>query len=291
MLADRCCEVLVGSGRTGVRRRWHAAGVADHDAIPGVTAPPTAARSAEAADWLGGLELWSANWTTARGGAGYQRHARIFHPLDDVPDRQLWCDVARAHDRQLHASATWAGVTDGDEADLSRGYPGEPLVGSLQPVVLGPLCEVLARHTASPDHCWFAVWEGWGWLTDGGEQVLTAVDGRLVRQPVASSRPQLDRRAATFAIPGRRYLLFEGAVGSALNIGHWVTDSWFEPQSPSIFWPADRAWCVSTEVDEDSTLVAGSPELIAKVVADKRLEAVPVDSDVAAPLRDGVNGQ
>jgi hypothetical protein len=29
-------------------------------------------------------------------------------------------------------------------------------------------------------------------------------------------------------------------------------------ESPCLFWPADRAWCVATEVDFDSTLVSGS---------------------------------
>ncbi len=33
-------------------------------------------------------------------------------------------------------------------------------------------------------------------------------------------------------------------------------------QSPNICWPADRASCAASEIDFDSTLVAGSEELI-----------------------------
>jgi hypothetical protein len=49
----------------------------------------------------------------------------------------------------------------------------------------------------------------------------------------------------------------------------------FEPQSPSLFWPEDRAWCVATEIDLDSTYVGGSPQLIEALLNDPRFEAWP----------------
>jgi len=38
--------------------------------------------------------------------------------------------------------------------------------------------------------------------------------------------------------------------------------------------PADRAWCVATEIDFAWTYVGGSRELIDAILADARLEAV-----------------
>ena len=52
-------------------------------------------------------------------------------------------------------------------------------------------------------------------------------------------------------------------------------------KSPNIFWPADRAWCVASEIDFDSTLVGGSEKLITTLVEDPPLgawQARPADS-------------
>jgi hypothetical protein len=47
-------------------------------------------------------------------------------------------------------------------------------------------------------------------------------------------------------------------------------------QSPSMWWPADRAWFVATEVDGFSTYAGGSQAAIAAVLASPELEAVAV---------------
>jgi hypothetical protein len=49
---------------------------------------------------------------------------------------------------------------------------------------------------------------------------------------------------------------------------------------------ADRSWFVATEIDFDPTIVAGSSELIAAVLAEPILEAWPVDPDDSL-ARDG----
>jgi hypothetical protein len=63
------------------------------------------------------------------------------------------------------------------------------------------------------------------------------------------------------------------------SLGHQVTEEWFVPQSPNLLWPVDPSWCVATEIDFDSTLVGGSARLIEAVLADPRLEALPVRPD------------
>jgi len=49
--------------------------------------------------------------------------------------------------------------------------------------------------------------------------------------------------------------------------------------TPSLVWPDDRAWCVATETDFDSTLVGCSEECAEALVADERLEALQVPPD------------
>lgn len=90
---------------------------------------------------------------------------------------------------------------------------------------------------------------------------------------------QLDLTGPRFSLPGRAYHLFGGPVSAATRIGYWVTADSFDPQSPSLFWPADHAWCVATEVDFDSTVVGGSRALITQMVAATELEALPLASD------------
>jgi len=79
--------------------------------------------------------------------------------------------------------------------------------------------------------------------------------------------------------PGRDYLLFAGPLEAAMDLGHWPSQDWFVPQSPSLIWPTDHSWCVATEVDFDSTLIAGDNDLIDAVLGAEDLEATPIEPD------------
>jgi hypothetical protein len=46
-------------------------------------------------------------------------------------------------------------------------------------------------------------------------------------------------------------------------------------QSPNIWWPDDRAWCVATEVDYARTYVGGNLDLIVRILTDVRVEVLP----------------
>ena len=49
-----------------------------------------------------------------------------------------------------------------------------------------------------------------------------------------------------------------------------------DAEHPSILWPDDRAWVMVSEIDYDSTIVAGSTELVRALCADPSLEALPI---------------
>jgi len=50
-------------------------------------------------------------------------------------------------------------------------------------------------------------------------------------------------------------------------------------QSSHLWWPADRAWCVATDIDQMSTYVAGTAECVADLLAADGVEAVPAAAD------------
>lgn len=84
---------------------------------------------------------------------------------------------------------------------------------------------------------------------------------------------------------GRSYFLFEvGAADLADPIwpsrAPWVDAEQFCVQSPSILWPDDYSWVLATEIDYDSTLIAGSAALIQDLMQTPGLEVLPICTDV-----------
>lgn len=71
--------------------------------------------------------------------------------------------------------------------------------------------------------------------------------------------------------------LFEGPIQDATH----SFSAWPGSQLANLWWPADRAWFVVSEIDYDSTIVAGSRESIDAVLRMPGLEAFelsPVDT-------------
>lgn len=245
------------------------------------------------------MDLWGPHWVTNVVGAGFEAYARLFHPLDDYPGALRWADIARFNGRILHPSAQWAHISapapfTTEHAQRGRSHPGEPRWGHLSPRALGALCAVLAHHTTTAQHCFFAVWQGCGTLHAGPGVTLTAylpVNGvlpDLSPPPPAPAHWQLDLTGPTFTLPGRdRYHLFHGAVEQAVHIGRWDNTTFFTAQSPHFMWPADHTWCVATEIDDDSTIIGGTTALISEVCASAAIEVLPIAPD--APFDDTLN--
>lgn len=256
-------------------------------------APPRPAASADAAAWLKPRIQWGNDWVAGTVGTGYPAYARVFHPLDDGPHPPRWAQVATQHGRTMHPSAQWehisSTVAPTDTMSRGRGFPGEPDIGNLHPEALTVLCTILRDHTTTPDDCWFAVWDGWGWQHPEAHSIMQFTRDDAPAPPIAQApaAKRLNLAAPKFSLAHRDYYLFNGPVEDATRIGDWVTAEWFDPQSPSIFWPTDHVWCVATEIDFDSTLVGGTPDLINAVVESSNLEAMPIAPD--APYQDLIN--
>lgn len=243
-----------------------------------------------AGDWirprLGG-------WGTVTGllPGGFDAYARVLHPVvgrlpgaaDDAPWLPMrWADVAAVTGRTVHPLVQWHRLIgyEGPEPWSPRSalWPeGEPRPGSLALPQLEALCRALAPHTATPDGCLIAMWEGWGAL-NGGSVRLTIEDGRTTAvEPLPRAFTDAEWAAPRFRLPDRDYLLLAGPLDAVADVARGPVDD--DGQSPALVWPQDRAWCVSTEVDHDSTVVGGSRAAVDAVLADPALEAVEVGPD------------
>ena len=236
---------------------------------------------------------------------GFAAYARILHPAADEHGEPLsWAQVCRTTGRMAHALMQWnsiAGVVRHTTTDngvevsstTSEWRGSEPQVGDLPAGTLATVLDVLGRFTAAEDDCFFALWEGWGWLHAGSWVLFSASDdGTPGPSPLAAARlPEEVMAGPRLGLPGRNYLVFRGPLRAALRMGHQVTEDWFSPQSPSLLWAADRSWCVGTEIDFDSTLIGGSRELVDELLRTPGLEVWPVDpADDLTIGGDAVNG-
>ena len=116
-------------------------------------------------------------------------------------------------------------------------------------------------------------------LTPGRGVAYLAPGGTPPPPPPAALPPEV-LGGPRLRLPGRDHVLFRGPLRAALTIGHTLPGGMrFWPRSPNLLWPADRSWCLATEIDFDSTLVAGSRALVDAVLAAPDLEAWDVGPD------------
>ena len=228
---------------------------------------------------------------------GFPAYSRILHPARGKNDEKIrWADVAVRSGSTMHRLVQFHAINR-PPVSVSEVAVAPPEPGNLPPELLRVLCAVLDKHTSTPDSCWFCLWDGYGWLHDSG---VSTMESRLIGTfapppssvagvtPSASLPPVL--RAAVLnaprvSLPYRDYLLFEGPLEAATDLGWTMPSGGFVPQSPNLFWPHDHAWCVASEIDLFCTLVAGSNALAENLLADPRLEvwrvfaADPVSAD------------
>jgi hypothetical protein len=190
----------------------------------------------------------------------FDAYARLYHPfaesgLDTLEERNgwiRWLDLARSR-----------GVSvDGLEAAeaFALGADGGPQarVGALAPALIDVLVEHLGPATATPDSCYFALWSGFA--------------GSAVP---ADRTPQLLFPAHR---PVREYHVFAGPLSGART--NFAAGDW-RHQSANLWWPADRAWCVASEIDFAWTYVGGARGLIEALLAEARLESAATEATAA----------
>ncbi|HET7327253.1 MAG TPA: hypothetical protein VFJ14_08190 [Nocardioidaceae bacterium] len=193
-----------------------------------------------------------------------------------------WRDVAAWSGVGLRSNSQWHDVA------LPQDRPSEPPPwdgvppeeGNLEEADLRALVDVLRGWTTTAARWWFAIWDGYGW--DDWE-LIEWPDGqpRPMYGPASVDKPVPDEVLAGPRVkhPGRTYLLYSGAPGDALVFVN------IENQSPNLWWPEDRSWCVATELDLHYTYIGGSTDLIHRLVTHPGFEAQEVSAEQSFRLR------
>ena len=190
---------------------------------------------------------------------GYESYVRMFFPfiesrtkVDDTwagDEYVTWRELAERNGRQLHPLA--------EREKIDIGSDGRAKLGSIEHSLaleqFEALLPILVRHTASTSG-WFLLWEGFGEL----------------------DRAFLDRFEKVIH-PMRSYYLLKGPLSAFAEFSN----------DPGFWWPDDRAWCYSGDVDFQWSYLAGSAACINEVLAAAVLDAVQTQPD--NPARFGMD--
>ena len=184
-----------------------------------------------------------------------EAYARVFHPAvryvgdDDV--EVSWAEVAAHNGTVAHPLMQWTAVTHGPVDSQPPVWDDGPSEGHLPVAIADRMSDLLGRHTRTPGECLFGRWDGFGYdladpevpprlLLRGGHDVV------LVRGEVADARRNLAPEP--------------------------------NEQSANLWWPADRAWCVVSDIDLRCTYVGGSAACIGELRSAPGLESAPADA-------------
>jgi hypothetical protein len=268
------------------------------------------------ADWLV-RRLRAFGTVAGTVGSGFDATVRILHPvsafredrsdLDEHGDARVletgvwrWTDVAARTGQSVDAGVSWSAVGGSRDDDVlfDDGWRVEPPTeGWLEPRLLAALTTHLGASTATPLDLVAAVWDGWGDLSGGstfgsGWQGGTpdATERAHLESEVArlraAHREELDAVRRALTVP-RLHLTHRDHLLVSTTLPDWADPAWTEgaeiadgvplAHTPQLLWPEDHAWVLATEVDSDSTLVAGTRRLVDAVLRDGRFEAIEVD--------------
>jgi hypothetical protein len=222
--------------------------------------------------------------------SGFPAYVRVLHPANtgSRDPSVTWRDVATLAGRTYHPLMQYKQISEPDPEALGPPEFSDPWTGDLVPEQCHALYSSLATWTTTPDMCWLGIWEGLGSLhaPSGGFVAIATSSrrGRRSRRSEEDPDPEFARiiasweeaakavgRAPLFAHPARNYLLARSPCAAICELGRRPLGI-----TPNLVWPEDHAWCVGSEIDFDSTLVACSEDCAEALAADERLETVPI---------------
>lgn len=222
-------------------------------------------KNTEAAQWL--IETiekpWgrtkNANYVAAIIPRGFPSYVRLFHPAHfGKEDREVtWFEIAKYSGRKAHPQMQWNAIANFTDYDICLNGLIAPDTGYLPEKKAKVLIEILYEHTNTPENCYFAIWNGWGF----------------------PALEKLRNQTARFLLSDRCYYLMSGDIHAAAN-----HISPFSSQNASIWWPQDRTWCVVTEVDMMWTYIGGTKLCIDEILTNSNFEAWQATPDDRADI-------
>lgn len=222
---------------------------------------------------------------------GYTHYFRLNHPAwktvrskpgmkwyEVVERRVSWRDVA-----------AWAGKSLEGVSFFDDIIPDTPLLGApfdtrphrLSPVVIHIMAVVLRALTTTPDTIWLSFWDGGSW---DNTELPDILDDRTRpdypwRQQQRHALLEVIKMVPRWAPPGwapggRTYWLAHGPLSAVYDLARGIYKA-----EPNFWWPDDRAWCISTEIDFDFTLIGTNETGAKKLLAIPMLEIYPIESE------------
>jgi hypothetical protein len=179
----------------------------------------------------------------------FAAYARVLPPTYNRDDehgeqRHRWSEIA------AHTGVPLTAETQFDALVAGSGRWGRPSDGGLDARETEVLADILSGFTGTPEDAYFCLWEGFG------VEETEAWKGRSMR----------------VRVPHRAYHLLAGPVSAAP-----VLPTPLEWRCASLWWPADRAWLVATNIDNYLTYMGGSRAAIDAVLTAPALDAVAVE--------------
>jgi hypothetical protein len=119
--------------------------------------------------------------------------------------------------------------------------------------------EHLRRFTATPEDCYFCVWEGYSHISFPP----SVLDGPMV------------------TIPHRRYFLLHGSM---TDLGSWEeTPAGVGDFPPAFVWPADHSWCFARDIDPQWAGIGAEQAAIDTLINAPQLDVVPAQPTEPQP--------
>ena len=177
-----------------------------------------------------------------------------------------WSDIAAHTGAVIHSGVQWhrligSATTDADGGTVSGDLYAEwngyaPSIGQIDATQFLILADIRSHHTSTANDVFFGFWEGNGRINTNDGSFFPGIS------------------PARFRLGGRQQIVVRGDLAAVVGTQRvpWPT--------PNAMWPADQSWYLATEVDFDSTIIAGDPRLIDEVLAHPELEALRAFADL-----------
>lgn len=142
-----------------------------------------------------------------------------------------------------------------------RHFPADPAGETVE--ILDPATAVALRGCLEPDPdgCVAGLWDGYGHFRSSTVLSLDTGEERSVE-------PGLGREvmeAPRLELPGRGYTLFDAGLDEFDDLETGAGSLW--SMVPDLFWPHSHAWLLGGDTDLAATFVAGSVELVNRVLS------------------------
>ncbi|MEI9908067.1 MAG: hypothetical protein WDO06_09505 [Actinomycetota bacterium] len=216
---------------------------------------PTPPNSSEPVEWIKGQLLFE-NRVGAWIPNNFASYVRILHPA--YVGRELdplsgyisvpWSKVGEWSGKEVSTTSHIRDVMFRSDSHWWREVGSEPAQGELESSQLSVLLEMLLKATPALNEIWMLIWTGYGGSPD------------TIGLPIEVSN--------SLTNSGRKYILRKGSIAISNIEPSEVTHE----NPPTFWWPDDRSWFASCDIDGTSTYVGGSERLIAEILENPTLE-------------------